>query len=304
VEMTYDVTNADRRPLPQRWFTEDRYLGYRAVDEAKPWAHHMRERSLPPQSHITDALAAGPFSAVHGPRIRELADHLNRPGYRHLETGWTINEDGHIVVAVLTDMPGVTGEMWDWWFGWHSADSSRYKLWHPDAHQFAVMGEDRNKPGISDRQRYENNVSYINEYIGATSGPVAIRFVNRDKYGFATKPGEAVIVANGGSPSLPISQGWLVHQIRSTDAGSEMRSRFVFGDVNLLPIPRRAIDGTLSRALSTPPLRAVGNTVLPRVITAKRMSSMVQPLLYHCAVEMNHLATFLPKLYQEFKDLP
>ena len=31
-------------------------------------------------------------------------------------------------------MPGVTPQMWEWWFGWHGSDSRRYKLWHPRAH--------------------------------------------------------------------------------------------------------------------------------------------------------------------------
>ncbi len=28
-------------------------------------------------------------------------------------------------------MPGVTGEMVDWWFDWHPRDPLRYRVWHP-----------------------------------------------------------------------------------------------------------------------------------------------------------------------------
>ena len=35
-------------------------------------------------------------------------------------------------------MPGVTGEMLDWWFPWHSVGSDlRYKIWDPEDHYFA-----------------------------------------------------------------------------------------------------------------------------------------------------------------------
>jgi hypothetical protein len=300
----YAVTQADRQPLPTRWFSENRYLGYRPEDERKPWAHYMQARSLPVQPHVHEAIAAGPASGEFGPRLSELADYLNKPGYRHLETGWTVNGDGHLVVAILTDMPGVTGAMWDWWFGWHSADSSRYKLWNPDAHQFAVMGEDRNGPEVNDRHRYEGNVSYINEYVGAESRPLAIRFVDRDRYGFTAKPGEAIIVANAGTPMLPLSNGWLVHQVRTTGTGSEMRSRFIFGDIRVLNLPTSAVEGWGGKAMTAAPLRAAAGAVLPRLLKGKTPVSMTLPLLQHCATEMNHLATFLPDLYQEFHDLP
>ena len=34
-------------------------------------------------------------------------------------------------------MPRVHPEMWDWWFAWHSVESDRYRLWHPEAHLHA-----------------------------------------------------------------------------------------------------------------------------------------------------------------------
>ena len=69
--------------------------------------------------------------------------------------------------------------MWDWWFGWHGRDSSRYKLWHPDAHRFSAMAEDRSADrSLDDRQRYVGNVSFVDEYVGGTLHQLAIRFVD------------------------------------------------------------------------------------------------------------------------------
>ena len=37
-------------------------------------------------------------------------------------------------------MPGVTSEMLDWWFPWHSVGSDlRYKIWDPEDHYFALL---------------------------------------------------------------------------------------------------------------------------------------------------------------------
>jgi len=79
----------------------------------------------------------------YGYDIDEAAARLERPGYHKMETGWTVLDSGAVVVNCLTDMPGVTGEMWDWWFAWHSCESARYKLWHPDAHQYSAVGQRR-----------------------------------------------------------------------------------------------------------------------------------------------------------------
>lgn len=48
--------------------------------------------------------------------------------YLPFEAGYAINADGMSHIAASTYMPGVTGEMIDWWFGWiHNTD--QYKLW-------------------------------------------------------------------------------------------------------------------------------------------------------------------------------
>lgn len=302
--MQYTVTRADRRPLPAPWYEAERYLGYQDSDFAKPWAHFMQDRSLPVQPHVHDAIATGPVAAEFGLRVRDMADHMNKPGYRHLETGYTTNEDGHVVVAVLTDMPGVTGEMWDWWFGWHSTDTTRYKLWNPDAHQFAALGEDRSADrSLTDRQRYQHNVSYVNEYIGDTSSPLAIRFLNPEQTAFgSSKPGETTILIRGGSPLAPVAVTWLIHQIRKTDTGTEMRSRFIVNDITMLDLPAHSVDGR-GRILTNPAVSAVGGRVLPKALKQKA-SVFAPPMLQHCAQEMNHLATFLPEIYSEFHDQP
>lgn len=71
----------------------------------------------------------------------EEASKLMDAGYHHVETGYCMGNDGSAFVNVLTDMPGVTPAMWDWWFGWHGEDISHYRLWHPKDH-LEVQWED------------------------------------------------------------------------------------------------------------------------------------------------------------------
>nr|WP_272926600.1 hypothetical protein [Streptomyces sp. SID5914] len=225
---------------------------------------------------------------------------MSRPGYHAMETGWTRVPGGY-VVCCLTDMPGVTAEMWDWWFGWHSTESARYKLWYPNAHQFAAIGEDRSSDRtLTDRQRYIDNVSYVDEYVGGALHRLAVRFTDPTRLGFDDPaPGNAVICARFGLSQQPLAVGWGVHQVRPTSHGVEMRSRFFLNDPRLLDLPGRG-----APLLASPPARALGKAALPRLIAKAMGHSFGRDMLYHCAAEMNHLASFLPSLYEEFKDTP
>lgn len=43
---------------------------------------------------------------------------------------------GGYEVANCTQMPGVTPEMFDWWFAWHGLDPMRYIIWNKDEHYY------------------------------------------------------------------------------------------------------------------------------------------------------------------------
>ena len=55
-------------------------------------------------------------------------------GYLPCEFGLFKCPDGGSIMANLTDMPGVTPEMFDWWFAWHGLDTFRYVIWDKDDH--------------------------------------------------------------------------------------------------------------------------------------------------------------------------
>lgn len=207
---------------------------------------------------------------------------LEDVGYMDIETGFATHKDGSIAIAVKTDMPGVTPKMWDWWFGWHGSQNNRYQLWHPKAH-ISARWQDGHKHTC-----YIGRNSLIKEYIGKNMLDGLIQFKSPIDFGFShhtinNKEEAVYICAKIGHPYLPVDYGYLIHQVRKTEKGAEMRSRFWLGG-KYISLRK---DGKMNTALINV-LRLV-----------KSMPKNFAPdLLQHCSEEMNHLAAFLPKLYQ------
>jgi hypothetical protein len=265
------------------------YLGYRGDDHDTPWASFFEPRMAPLPRHVEVALAHG---ALAPPVLLRLEDApaLLDDGDLPTEDGYGVLPDGSIHVAVRTEMPGVTPAMWDWWFGWHGSDSRRYKLWHPRAHLFAQWadGDDAGRRG---RERYAGRTSFVDEYLGSTKVHGAISFVTPgslglDEAALADPERATAVCARVGSSDLPVEVGHLIHHVRATPVGAEMRSRFWMGGRHLA---LRERPGPWDRAM---------RPVAARVLGASARSA--QELLVHCAQEMNHLAARLPALHERF----
>ena len=102
-------------------------------------------------------------------RIEDRNDLLN-PGYLKEEVGYCITPEGAPYVAMLTKMPGVTAEMFDWWFAWHPLEHLRYKIWDPDDH-FGVELSEKDRKRLLDesipvRERNWGCTHYTNEQVG------------------------------------------------------------------------------------------------------------------------------------------
>ena len=303
---TYVPSDADRAPLPESYRTEPRYLGYRDGDAARPFAKYFLDETEPIQAHVRDALLGGMAPPEHSYDMDDAARMLARPGYHHMETGWTRLDNGVTAIACRTDMPGVTAAMWDWWFGWHGTDSARYKLWCPDAHQFSAVGDDRSADrSLTDRQRYIGNVSYVDEYLGGVLHRLTIRFVDPTTLGVNESRGTTYIFARVGFSHLPLLFGWLIHQIRPTNEGAEMRSRFFLNHPQIIDVPAQTLPPSpLARFLTRRSARQFANAALPQLGRRLLPRNIGHDLLYHCASEMNHLASFLPALHEEFNGTP
>lgn len=254
------------------------YYGYRADDAEMPYAHFLQS-----EDHVRAAQIGMAHRSPVPPQtitpFAEVAASLSSPGYLAHETGWCGLAGGACAVAVYTAMPGVRAAMWDWWFAWHGSESARYKLWAPAAHLAAFW-----KDGAGDAagaKSYIGRTSLIKETIGSVYLEGAIRFVEPASIGFM--PGAfdgTVICGRAGEVDAPIEHTWLIHQVRNTPDGCEMRSRFYLGQ--------------------DPMLTTTGATLPPPAPDRPRPGPIPVELLEHCATEMHHLAGFLPELYAAF----
>lgn len=270
---------------------EPRYFGYRAADLAKPYAKYMKPAVDPLPSAVADAIAAGPVPSSQVPPRRTLAAQIEREDHGPREIGYGRTSAGEIWVACLTDMPRVSPEMWDWWFAWHSRESARYKLWHPEAHAFAALRDDRAGRG-DDRSQYRGNVSYVDEVIGGRLDQLAIGFRHPGAFGIdAGRIDGTVIAGTVGTSLAPVNIGQVVHALRRTERGAEMRSRFYLNVAGVRSFDLDAFSCAVARGVA-----------LPRSATFD--VAFGAALLRHCGEEMNHLAQFLPELYDEFSGTP
>lgn len=198
-------------------------------------------------------------------------------GYAKNEFGLFGLPDGGCMMCNLTDMPGVTPEMFDWWFAWHGLDPMRYIIWDKDDHYFCQSQnvEQNLNASLSMKERYWNTTHDVREALldGQDPVPVKLTFVHPTAVGFdpeKLKDFKGTIVCTPG-PAV------MVHFIRPTERGCELRTRFWMGyaptDKGLVHIPDFPANVMMGRAL-----------------------------LYHNAKEFAHLAKILPRVYEEFKD--
>lgn len=272
--------------------TEGRYLGMAAGDlEGKAYAKYWIPTMKPLAEHVKEALLVGPISATLLPPI-EKAEQLLDNYEAEIENGYSMEHNGSLHMAVLTEMPNVTPAMVDWWFGWHSEEPQRYKLWHPQAHVFVQWGSEA-KAANTARERYVGRTSLVDEYLGGELGQYNITFLPPSALGIAESKlvddsQNTVICARVGFAFYPINIGYLIHHVKAVSGGSVMRSRFYVG-------------GPYAGARSTNVVNSYAMQLAKTILKPKPQNG--HALMVHCAQEMAHLARFLPDLYREMGTL-
>ena len=274
----------------------DRYLGMRPGDlDGKPYARYWNPDMGPLQDPVRRALEHGVEAAELGFPVAE-ANQLLEPGYLPLENGFTRLANGQVFVAVLTKMPRVTSEMIDWWFGWHYMESQRYKLWHPRAHVLnraeRMIGDDPGALGpreVSPQSQLRHGVRGRGPARHHDHVRGCLRVPRR--LPLRSRRGRHRPLRRGRLPErAPRPSEDLIHLIRETRDGCEMRSRFWLGRIELRDVPAA---GLLSKLAGS---RFVAKRAVP--------IALGRDMVVHCAVEMNHLASFLPDLYADYHPRP
>lgn len=252
------------------------------AEKSLPFAKYYAEEMAPiPQANLAASLQPCDTGAA---LPIEQRNRLFEPGYLPVENGYCVLADGTGFVASRIPMPGVTGEMFDWWFAWHALGPLRYTIWDPEDHYEArcLNRAQGLHPKLSYKEKYWGATHLIREDIGM--GPVDLfaTFRHPQEMGFlndriGSEACETIVTSNGGSLQDAAPDGLVMcHFLRKIPGGTELRTRFWMGwhiingkDVWLLPACARL------------PLEA------PRM------------LYMHAAKEFSNLARLLPRIYAE-----
>lgn len=261
-------------------------------EEAKPYAKYFYQKPAAPDP---EALAKmenpiDPSKALPIERINDLLD----PGYHDVEAGWCALPQGGLYIANHMKMPGVTVDMVNWWFWWHSLEDLRYKIWWPQGH-FGISLNNRDRevaldPETPVKQRFQGRTHFVLEDVGGPCAEkIAISFMTPEQLGFDMSRFKAPAVGtvaggNGVSlmldppPGVPAfkSPACMLHFIRETEDGIEFRTRFWMGYHILDKKPHYC----LPKIAKIPPMVAKG-------------------LAIHNVLEYSNLRSFLPQIYAE-----
>ena len=250
--------------------------------------HYLSRPLTPPDPDALAAVDRGPMDprdTQHADDLDLLLDPADLPG----ECGWCTLPDGCGYVAMRTPMPGVTGEMVDWWFDWHPRDPLRYRVWHPPAHKSNSI-EPAAVPGA---KPYWGTVHHPVEDIGTGTVHARIAFQPPAAIGFSPdaleRPGVAAIVGGlVGDDRRRMQHTKMVHVFLESNGGLVLRSRFWLGAV-VRPYAPAPLAAPAARILNRP---AVRKRMLPRGVPAA--------LARHCAEEYANLAALLPELHEQY----
>lgn len=201
----------------------------------------------------------------------------------YCQQGYGVLEDGTAFVCNETYMPGVTSEMLDWWFPWHSVGPDlRYKMWNNEDHYFARADKINyvTDPAVPINQRTWGVCHHILEAVGPVPEFIRVFFLKPSDFGYdmnliGTEKCSSLVCGAGEDPcGAAMTHKWYPYK-----DGVMLVSRFWMGygykDGN---VQKLIPDG-----MKVPEIAAKG-------------------LYAHNIKEFTNLASILPSVYAEEKD--
>lgn len=195
------------------------------------------------------------------------------------EVGYAKMDDGTYLVSMICPMPGVTVEMIEWWFWWHTQDSLRYQVWYPSEHiSIKYHKKDRTFFEQPKVPAFVPNTQYPVEKIGGMKMPLRIDFVTPEEFGFLTRSMQEnhiskIVCGHVGAFNNLVKHTEMAHIFKQTENGLFMISRFWLGKTMKSKLLRKFI------------------------ITEKMARGMAE----HCCIEYRNLHEILPILYDKYK---
>ncbi len=251
------------------------------------YKYYLEEMVEAPQEKYNKVLA-GPIDPSKALPVQER-NRLFEPGYFEEEIGYCVMPDGTGYIANLTKMPGVTAEMFDWWFAWHGLDNLRYTIWDNEDHYKAecMQKEKCRDPLLPFKERYWNTTHEVLEDVGMGPDAIYINFKNPGDMGFdvskiGTDACSTIVCANGfgkGQPPFASPGTIMCHFIRDIEGGVELRTRFWPGYI--------CHNGKLVKTI----LDGSSYPLMP-----------LMALCTHNIKEFTNLAALLPKIFPEERD--
>jgi hypothetical protein len=255
-------------------------------EEQKPYAKYFHQSIVNPNPELMEILEKGPMEADKA-LMPENIKHLLENGYDEVETGYCVLPNGTGYVAVNNRFPGVTLEMINWWFAWHSLEDLRYMLWFRKGHYgISVSDEDRAKildPATPMLEKFQGRTHYVIEDTGNGPEDIQISFLTPEQLGFDSTElksksvtvvsGNGVSQARSGGPKAPAV---MLHYFREVPGGVESRSRFWMGYHMIDKKPCKLLPDGVEIPVQAP-----------------------MGLAFHNVEEYSNLAAILPSLYKE-----
>ena len=225
---------------------------------------------------------AGEIREAREALLPENIDSLFDEGYLPMEDGCCRLENGCVVIAALTEMPGVSPEMFDWWYVWHGREPMRFKIWNRNEHYSCRRRDDLSSPSARRGREVHcwDMVYEIEEDAGYGREKTFVHYRRPEDIGFnpqklASFGGTIICSGDESSPML------VCHFLRPVEGGCELRSRIWLG--------YGAANGKAKKLLPN---------------GAKVPLEPAKALLEHNIRDFTHLASVLPELYERFADKP
>lgn len=266
-----------------------------APDAKSKGYYKYYERTMLPVPEEKQAILKNPYGKLGDGMEIEDRNHIFDTKIEKGEVGIFPLKAGGFCVSNTTKYKGVTGEMLQWFFGWHATDPLRYSIWDPyDHYGLEISEKDRAyilDPNTSIPDKCRNVHHRVLESLKAGDKPstIDIFFADPADLGYEKERiftedcsffvcANARIITPAILPNMPVV---MTHMAVDTEDGCELRSRFWMG--------YEIKDGVGKRGK------------FPEFLL-KKLTGIFEKLLEHNFYEYTNLGVILPQLYAEEKD--